>query len=46
MPPGYVVIQVSGGFPVLEVGMIGVDDEGGLCPTKVMSPVGQGFHDS
>ena len=45
MPSGCSAVQVSRGFPVLEVGMVSVDDEGGFCPSKVMSPMGQGFHD-
>ena len=46
MPSGCVMVQVSRGFSVLEVGMVSTDDEGGFCPAKVMSPMGQGFHDS
>ena len=45
VPSGCVTVQISRRFPILEVGMVGVDDEGGFCPFKVMSPVGQGFHD-
>ena len=39
MPSGCSAIQVSGGFPVLEVGMVGADDEGSFCPSKIVSPV-------
>ena len=46
MPSGCVMVQVSRRFPILEVGMVSVDDEGGFCPSKVVSPVGPGFHDS
>ena len=45
MPSGCATVQVSGGFPVLEVGMVSADDEGGFCPSKIVSPVSQGFHD-
>ena len=39
------VVQVSRGFPVLEVGMVSADDEEGFCPAKVVPPVGQSSHD-
>ena len=37
MPSGCTVVQVPRGFPILEVGMVSVDDEGGFCPSKVVS---------
>ena len=40
MPSGCVTVQVPGGFPVLEVGVVGTDDKEGFCPTKIVSPVG------
>ena len=40
MPSSCLTVQVSRRFPVLEVGMVHVDDEGGFCPAKVVSPVG------
>src|SRR5258708_10427958 len=39
-------VEVSWGFPVLEVGMIGKDGEGMLSPTQVVPPMGKHFHHS
>ena len=46
VPSGCATVQVSRRFPVLEVGMVSANDEGGFCPSKVVSPVGQVFLDS
>ena len=40
MPSSCLTVQVSRRFPVLEVGMVCVDDELGFSPAKVVSPVG------
>ena len=44
MPTSGSAIEVLGGFPVLEVGMVGLDDEGYFSPTQVRPPMGEGFH--
>ena len=44
MPTGRSSVQVSWGFPVLEVCVIGKDNEGILGPTQIVPPMGEGFH--
>src|SRR5258707_10072131 len=44
MPASRASVEVSWGFPILEVCMVGDDSEGVFSPTQVVSPMGEGFH--
>ncbi len=44
MPAGRVSVQVSWGFPILEVCVVGEDDKRVFGPTQVVSPMGEGLH--
>src|SRR5229473_5207486 len=44
MPAGHSSVEVLWGFPILEVCVVGDDNERMFGPTQVVSPVGEGLH--
>ena len=44
MPAGSSLVEVSWGFPVLQVSVVGEDGKGMLGPSQVVSPMGEHFH--
>ncbi len=44
MPAGSLLVKVSQGFPVLQVGVVSKDGEGVFGPSQVVPPMGKCFH--
>ena len=44
MPAGSSLIEVSWGFPILQVSIVSEDGKGMLGPSQVVSPMGERFH--
>ena len=44
MPAGSPSVEVSWGFPILQVSVVSEDSKGMLGPSQVVSPMGEHFH--